>query len=53
MQKEINVFESFDGVTGGDIILMIETIGRVSGRPNAIHFGSLSSRVNGNLAVFI
>ena len=35
MNCQINIFEGADGITGGDVVLMIEHISAVAGSPDA------------------
>ncbi len=49
MKKIINILERFDGVAGGDVILMIQPVGAIPGGPDAAYRGPLIFRVSNNM----
>ena len=53
MDIEINIFEGFDGVAGGDVVLVEEAVSAVAGGPDAECRGALVAGVNDDGAVLI
>ena len=53
VEVEINVFNGADGVAGGDVVLVVQTVCGVAGRPDAQNAGHLRPRVNLDAAVII
>ncbi len=52
-QADINIFECFDGVTGGDVVLVVCSVGAVAGSPNAENGCSLIARVGHDISVCV